>query len=132
VKVDRGLHLKISSYRNVEALKAEEGADKLKVRWLITKEIGAGNFAMRLFEMEPGGFSPLHQHPWEHEVFILEGTGLATNGAEGGEFKEGDFIFVPPNEMHQLRNTSKKNVKFLCLIPYKHDKSTAEGPVCSC
>jgi quercetin dioxygenase-like cupin family protein len=71
--------LKISSYQNVEASKAEEGAEKLRVRWLITKEIGAENFAMRLFEMDPGGFSPLHRHPWEHEVFILEGKGLAAN-----------------------------------------------------
>jgi quercetin dioxygenase-like cupin family protein len=113
--------LKISSYLSVEALKAEEGADRLKVRWLITKEMGAENFAMRLFEMEPGGYSPLHRHPWEHEIFIIEGKGLATDGANGKEFKNGDFIFIPANEMHQLRNTSQEPVKFLCLIPYKRD-----------
>jgi quercetin dioxygenase-like cupin family protein len=124
--------LKISSYQNVEASKAEEGAEKLRVRWLITKEIGAENFAMRLFEMDPGGFSPLHRHPWEHEVFILEGKGLATNGSEGEEFKEGDFIFIPSNEMHQLRNTSQATVKFLCLIPYKHSKPPTENPACTC
>ena len=51
-----------------------EGASKVKVRWLITKEMGAKNFAMRVFEIEPDGYSPLHKHPWEHEVFILEGA----------------------------------------------------------
>jgi quercetin dioxygenase-like cupin family protein len=55
--------MKISSYQDVKALKAEEGAAKLNVRWLITKEMGAGNFAMRLFEVEPDGYSPLHSHP---------------------------------------------------------------------
>lgn len=37
--------------------------------------MGAENFAMRLFEIQPRGYSPLHQHDWEHEVFILEGKG---------------------------------------------------------
>ncbi len=112
--------MKISNYRDVEAIKAEEGAKNVRVRWLITKETGAENFAMRLFEVDPGGSSPLHSHPWEHEVFVLEGEGLMTNGKEEKKIKEGDFIFIPPNEMHQLRNTSQTIVKFLCMIPYKH------------
>ena len=110
--------MKIFDYRDVEAEKAEEGASKLKVRWLITKEIGAENFAMRLFEMEPGGYSPYHQHPWEHEVFILKGQGLVTGGGEERSFKEGDVILIPKGERHQLKNTGDKTVKFICLIPY--------------
>ena len=68
--------MKIFHYQDVEAKEAEENASKLRVRWLITKETGAENFAMRLFEMEAGGYSPFHSHPWEHEVFILEGRVL--------------------------------------------------------
>ena len=109
----------IFSYRDVEAEKAEEGAANLKVRWLITKDIGAENFAMSVFEMKPGGFSPLHNHPWEHEVFILEGRGLVKGGGEERNFREGDVIFIPPNEVHQFKNTDETKVKFLCIIPYK-------------
>ena len=36
-----------------------EGAEKVTIRWLISKDDGAPNFAMRLFDMEPGGHSPL-------------------------------------------------------------------------
>ena len=110
--------MKIFHYKEVEAEEAEEGASKLKVRWLITKDMGAENFAMRLFEMELGGFSPLHIHPWEHEVFILEGEGLLAGEGEERRFKEGDVIFIAPNEKHQLKNIGEKTVKFLCLIPY--------------
>lgn len=109
--------MKIFHYLDVEAKRAEEGARRLKVRWLITKEMGAENFSMRLFEMEPGGYSPLHSHPWEHEVFILEGEGTVLGGGEEHKFKAGDVIFIPPNEMHQFKNTGEKTVKFLCLIP---------------
>ncbi|MEM2935795.1 MAG: cupin domain-containing protein [Candidatus Bathyarchaeia archaeon] len=92
------------------------------MRWLITKDTGAENFAMRLFEMEPGGFSPLHSHPWEHEVFILEGQGLVIGGREEKMFKEGDVIFIPPNEIHQLKNIGEKTAKFLCLIPIRKSR----------
>ena len=110
--------MKIFHYTNVEAKDAGAGTSKLNVRWLITKEIGAKNFAMRLFEMDAGGYSPLHSHSWEHEVFILEGEGLVVGGKEEKKFKAGDAIFIPSNEKHQLKNNSKKPVKFLCLIPY--------------
>ncbi len=110
--------MKIFHYRDVEAKDAEEGASKLRVRWLITKDIGAENFAMRLFEMEPEGYSPFHSHPWEHEVFILEGEGIVVGEREERKFRAGNVIFVPPNEKHQLRNTGETTVKFLCLIPY--------------
>jgi len=110
--------MKIVSYKNVEAKDADEGASKLKVRWLITKEMGAPNFAMRLFEMEPKGYSPLHIHSWEHEVFILEGEGAVIGGNEERKFKAGDAIFIPPNEKHQFRNNSTKTLKFICLVPH--------------
>ena len=110
--------MKVIPYKDIEAKEADEGASKLKVRWLITKETGAPNFAMRLFEMEPGGFSPLHSHPWEHEVFILEGEGLLAGGKEEKKLKAGDAVFVPPNEQHQFRNNGKKTLKFLCLVPH--------------
>jgi quercetin dioxygenase-like cupin family protein len=110
--------MKIYNYQDLEAQEAEEGASRTTVRWLITKEMGAKNFAMRLFEIGVGGYSPYHSHSWEHEVFILEGEGLAIEKEEQKQFKAGDVIFIPQNEKHQFRNNGKKNVKFLCLIPY--------------
>lgn len=110
--------MKIFPYQTVEAKDAGEGTSKLTIRWLITKETGAPNFAMRLFEMEPSGHSPLHNHPWEHEIFILEGEGVAFDGTNERKVKAGDAIFIPSNEKHQLRNHSKKLLRFLCLIPH--------------
>jgi quercetin dioxygenase-like cupin family protein len=113
--------MKVFHYDTVKAKDAEGGAIKTKVRLLITKETGAENFAMRLFEMEADGCSPLHTHPWEHEVFILEGEGQLFDGEKTNDFKTGDVIFVPSGELHQFRNSSKKILKFLCLIPYTEE-----------
>lgn len=97
----------------------EKGLKDVKVRWLISKKDGAENFAMRLFEIEPGGYTPLHQHDWEHEVFILEGSGVTRNKTDEEPFKKGDFFYVPQMEWHQFVNSGKEKLKFLCLIPYK-------------
>ena len=113
--------MKVFHYEDVEAKDAEKGTSKLRVRWLITKEMGAENFAMRLFEMEPGGYSPLHSHSWEHEVFILEGEGTVFGGGEERKFKANNVIFIPPNEKHQFKNTGETTLKFLCLIPYTQE-----------
>jgi len=110
--------MKVFHYSKVQAQEADEGASKLKVRWLITKEMGAPNFAMRLFEMEPKGFSPLHSHNWEHEVFVLEGEGIVVSENGETKLKAGDAVFVPPNERHQFKNNGKQPFKFLCLVPH--------------
>jgi quercetin dioxygenase-like cupin family protein len=96
----------------------QEGATGVRIRWLIAKEDGAPNFAMREFEVAPGGHTPYHTHDWEHEVYVLAGEGVAA--AEEGEFelKAGVVVFVPPNEKHTFKNTGAEPLRFLCLVPH--------------
>jgi len=97
----------------------ESGAEGIKVRWLIKKEDGAPNFAMRLFEIEPKGYSPLHSHDWEHEVYVLEGNCQVTCDEEKGNASAGYVVFIPPNARHQFRNAGKTALKFICLVPHR-------------
>lgn len=96
----------------------EEGARGVKVRWVISEKDGAPNFAMRVFEIEPKGFTPYHQHEWEHEVFVKDGEGIVVSEGKEFPFKPGDVIFIPPDEIHQFKNTSDKKLEFLCLVPH--------------
>ncbi|MHC4207083.1 MAG: cupin domain-containing protein [Planctomycetota bacterium] len=94
-----------------------EGAKDVGIRWLISKEDGAENFAMRMFELEPGGHTPLHTHPQEHEVFVLEGEG--TFVFEGQEYPLGaeHVVFVPSNKEHRFMNTGASVLRMICIIP---------------
>jgi quercetin dioxygenase-like cupin family protein len=106
--------MKVISYREVEAKEAE-GSFKLKIRWL--NNDGSKNFAVRHIEIEPDGYSPCHKHPWEHEIFVLEGNGIAV-GEKGAEsISVGDLVSIPGDEIHQIMNTGKSAVKILCMIP---------------
>jgi len=97
----------------------EEGAEKAWIRWLISKEDGAPNFSMRFFEIEPGGRTPLHEHPWEHEVFILSGEGKVILGDEEKIVGPQAAIYIPPNLRHSFINVGREKLSLLCLIPHR-------------
>jgi quercetin dioxygenase-like cupin family protein len=106
--------MRIISYKEVEAKEAE-GSCKFKIRWLNNE--GSRNFAVRYIVIEPDGYSPCHSHPWEHEMFVLEGNGTAL-GEKGAEsISVGDLISIPSEEIHQIKNTGKSALKILCMIP---------------
>lgn len=85
---------------------------------MITAKDGAPAFAMRLFELKPGGNTPEHQHEWEHEVFIAEGSGNVLKDGQYVGVKKGDFILVLPDEIHQFK-AGKDGMKFICVVPNK-------------
>jgi quercetin dioxygenase-like cupin family protein len=96
----------------------EANAAGVRVRWLIKREDGAPNFAMRLFEVAPNGRSPNHSHDWEHEVYVLEGACQVTCGDEKRNVRAGHAVFIPPNTPHQFINAGNTTLKFLCLVPH--------------
>jgi len=107
---------------NVSNIPLEEvnmkGAKKVKIQWLISKERGgAPNFAMRRFILEPGGEIPVHNHNYEHEIFVLKGEGKIGVNSEEDYVKAGDFIYIPPNVPHWYKNTGSNVLIFLCIIP---------------
>ena len=94
-----------------------EGAEGVTMRVLFSDQTGAPNFAMRVFEVKPGGHTPFHHHPYEHEVLILEGEGQLKSEKGPRPFKAGDAVYIAPDEPHQFQNTSGNPLKFLCMIP---------------
>lgn len=124
--------MKVSHYEAVEQKDVEmEGAEGCKVRWLVGKSDGADNFSMRQFEVGVGGFTPRHHHPYEHEVFVLEGQGTVLENDTLHNIKTGDVLYVAPDEVHQFKNTGDTALKFLCLIPNSAmDKPVTQAPEC--
>ncbi len=110
--------MKVNHYEKVHQAPVQmEGASGCQVRWLVDEQQGAPNFAMRQFEVAPGGYTPRHSHPYEHEVFVLEGSGVVYEGDQEHKLSAGDVVFVVPDEVHQFRNTGNVPLKFLCMVP---------------
>ena len=93
--------MKVKAVKEVEPEKMGEGAH---IRWVISEKDGAENFFMRVIEVEAGSQGPaLHDHPYEHEMYILDGQGFVVGEKSETPFRSGDVVFIPPNEKHQLK-----------------------------
>jgi quercetin dioxygenase-like cupin family protein len=106
--------MKVSRYFDTEATQEMPGVTKREV---ITARDGAPNFCMRVFEVEPGSATPHHNHPWEHEVFILSGQGVVTGKEGEAAINKGSVVFIAPDEPHCFTNTGAQILRFICLIP---------------
>lgn len=94
-----------------------EGAEGATIRLLIHEAEGAPTFYMRQFDLAPGGHTPHHAHPWEHELYILAGDGQVVTWDGPRDISAGDCIYVAPDEEHHFQNTSQNALTFLCLVP---------------
>ena len=116
--------MEVNQYQQVAQQPVEmEGSHGCRVRWLLGEKDGTPSFAMRQFEVAPGGYTPRHSHPYEHEVFVLEGEGVVFEGDEPHRLAPGDVVLVRPNEVHQFRNTSATEAfGFLCIVDAVRDR----------
>jgi len=108
----------VANWKDVEGKKVtEDGARGVTIRVLMGDNVGAPNFTLRHFEVEPGGHTPFHAHPWEHEVFVLSGSGKVRREDGEREVGPGSFVFVPPDVQHAFENGGNETFAFLCAIP---------------
>ncbi len=98
-----------------------DGVKDVTMQIMVGRDDGAPNFALRHFVVQPGGHTPLHQHDYEHEVYIVEGDCDVECDGETAAATAGDVLYVPANSLHQFRNHSEAPMRFLCLVPVPFD-----------
>jgi quercetin dioxygenase-like cupin family protein len=108
--------MKVSKYLDTRPTQELPGVLKREV---INADDGAPNFCMRVFEVEPGSSTPSHSHPWEHEVYILDGQGLVRGKQGEKPVSRDSVVFVPPDEHHCFVNNGSQVLRFICVIPFQ-------------
>jgi quercetin dioxygenase-like cupin family protein len=114
--VEKENRMKVEHYSKTEAEEIEN-VPGVTVRWVVGDKDGAPNFAMRVFEVQPGYATPYHQHAWEHEVFVLAGEGAVRQETGESPIGHGSVVFVPGMEMHQFANRGDSVLRFICVVP---------------
>lgn len=109
----------------------KDGFRGMTARFALTKDDSCPRYAMRMMEFEPGGYTSLHAHPEEHEFYFLEGEPAILSG-DGKEtrLEPGDFVYLAPNETHQVKNLGTTVMRMICTIPILaggDGKSTTSG-----
>ncbi len=95
-------------------LSADNCCTKTIIRDL-PKETDASGVELSYFEMQSGGYSPLHSHPWQHRLFVLEGEGTVFDGKKTTNIHAGEAVYIKSNESHQLRTVGEATLRFLCV-----------------
>jgi quercetin dioxygenase-like cupin family protein len=125
----------VTNVEEVEQEELEKGEARLtKVKYLIDERHGAGRFFMRVYDVMPGGRTPLDRHPYEHEVYVLRGTATLVTEEEGRrlrlKLKEGDVVFIGQNQVHQFLNEGSETFRMVCVrgaVVHKEEQRAEEG-----
>jgi quercetin dioxygenase-like cupin family protein len=107
----------VRNREQVEPVTYEGEAKGVAMRPLITEHEGAPHFAMRVFDLAPDGHTPYHAHEWEHEVYILNGTGRVRGKDGARALRAGDSVFVAAHEEHQF-SADSQGLQFICCVPH--------------
>jgi len=103
----------------LSAVDLDNGSDIRHVvkRVLVGPDHGAEGFVMRLFTLGTGGSTPSHTHPWEHEVYVLRGTGALLTDEGEQPLCPGHAAFVPAGARHRFATRGEGPFEFICVVP---------------
>ena len=60
-------------------------------------------------DFDPGYVAPMHTHPGEEIIYVLEGTLEYEIGGQKSKVKAGDVLFVPAGTPHTAKNIGGDN-----------------------
>ena len=86
---------------------------------VLGKEDGVPNYVMLYVQHAPGESSPFHTHPWEHQAFITEGSGVLLFGGKEYPIRQGDCVHVPGGVEHQFQNTGDVPMNRVTVNPIR-------------
>ena len=83
----------------------------VKLAVLVNKE-DTDSVSVSLLLIAPATDIPIHTHdPQADSIFVLEGSGQAYVNSEWRAIAPGDYIFVPANQEHGIKNTGPATLK---------------------
>ena len=108
----------VGNSNNLQSKKVEHpSALNSAMKVLVSPKEGWDSHVMRVVEVEEGGYTPKHSHPWPHINYMLEGEGEVMIDGEVHPVSAGSYAFVPQDTLHQFRNRGTNVFKFICIVP---------------
>jgi len=113
---------------NIDAVPAFITKDGSEIRELLAyRNSCIRNQTLAEARLPVGASTTAHLHHRTEEIYyVLEGTGLMRIGAEQRQIGPGDAVAIPPGAVHELSNTGKSILKFLCCCApgYEHSDTS--------
>ena len=108
----------IYSWEGVQAKQfSQKDGEKFIKQIIIGPDDGAPTFVIRFFQLPPGNASPLHKHPHEHGVLIIQGNVRVQIDNDFHDLTAMDSVFIEGETLHQFSNTGSQTLCFVCVVP---------------
>ena len=82
-----------------------------------TSETHVDDITLIVEEIAPGDRIPLHTHPINEVIVILEGDPEITLGDETRTLGPGGVVFIPAGTPHRTRNATRSPVRVHAMFP---------------
>jgi quercetin dioxygenase-like cupin family protein len=113
----------VGNTRELQAKVIESDLVKdVSMKVLVSPKEGWEGHVMRVFDVEAGGHTPKHSHPWPHINYVISGTGQVMIDGNIHELSAGSYAYVPSDTIHQFQNTSDDTLSFICIVPEEGHK----------
>jgi ribulose-bisphosphate carboxylase large chain len=89
---------------------------------LVGKNGEIADFDLRFFELEPGGYTSLEKHLHTHVIIFTHGEGEVRVGGAVYQVGANDIAYVPPLQVHQIRNLGASSMGFYCIVDHERDR----------
>jgi quercetin dioxygenase-like cupin family protein len=109
-------------WQGVEGRPYKQGGGFEGVARYVFADQPPADFALRYFELEPGGYSSLEKHRHVHLVIVIRGKGKALVGEEVVELAPFDAVYIPPMTPHRWINGGSGPFGFLCPVDSDRDR----------
>jgi mannose-6-phosphate isomerase-like protein (cupin superfamily) len=111
--------------QNIDSVPAFITKDGSEIRELLAERNSCiRNQSLAEARLASGLATAPHYHPRSEEIYyILAGTGLMRIAGETRDVGPGDAIAIPPGLPHQITNTGRDVLRFLCCCApgYEHE-----------
>ncbi len=117
--------------QNIDRVDAFTTKDGSEIRELLAHRNSCiRNQTLAEARLPPGGRATPHHHVQTEEIYyVLAGQGSMRIGMETEPVGPGDAVAIPPGAVHQITNTGRDELKFLCCCApgYEHDDTVLQG-----
>lgn len=97
---------------------AEPGARGMTLRWLTADDDERSpRFCMRSVRLEPGGATPWRVTPWEHQLYVLAGSGVLAEDGRETPLEPGTAVLVREGVGFAVRNDGDGPLEYLDMVP---------------
>jgi mannose-6-phosphate isomerase-like protein (cupin superfamily) len=111
--------------RNIHQVPSFTTKDGSEIRELLAhRNSSIRNQSLAEARLPAGGSTTPHYHVRTEEIYyILQGQGMMRVGEQLRPVGTGDAVAIPPGAVHQITNTGRDGLKFLCCCApgYEHE-----------